>query len=336
MMVWPTNLLCNYSINTIPFATWSNGWVLLSLGAYLSLIALAIYRLTKNLKDYWALSIVYFLCSIALFSNIPFLIGAIFAERFAFFASVGICIALPVTIEYLVLKINKGKMPAMDRIMSWQALFPVLAIFIGMTVTRNPDWADNYTLYKNDAEKAQVNSWLWYDLGNELVTSIFEQSTSPAAQQRALLESIPALNKSVAIYPDYAKSHSDLSNAYIRLKKLDSAEYHARLAIKFDPRDQVAVNNLAAVYFNTARFSDALELCKKTVAMKPDFVNGYYNIGVCFFNIHEPDSALVYFKKTYAMAPDCKDAIVSIASTYKALDKPDSFAKYDALAHQKR
>jgi tetratricopeptide (TPR) repeat protein len=207
-----------------------------------------------------------------------------------------------------------------------------LAIFSGLTFTRNPDWADNYTLYKHDAEKAEVNSWLWYNLGNELVTTLLEQSKSPAEQHRVLLASIPALNKSIAIYPDYSKSHSDLSNAYVRLKRLDSAEYHAKLAIKFDPKDQVAVNNLAAVYFNTARFNDALELCKKAVAIRPDFVNGYFNIGVCFFNLHEPDSALVYFKKTYALAPQFKDAIASLAGTYKALNRPDSAAKYEALA----
>ena len=141
----PYPLLSTYSFSAIPFATLGSPVFWLSLLAYLGLGYVAVTRFIKDKKDPWVFAILFFVITLSLFSNIPFLMGAEMAERFAFFASVSVCIAGALAIEKWVIKAPAADVLVLKSTKVLAVLVPILLIFGGMNIARNADWKDNYT-----------------------------------------------------------------------------------------------------------------------------------------------------------------------------------------------
>ena len=89
LLFFPYPLVCDYSYNSIPYSHFSDPLVWCALMLYVFLIVFSVMRLRKYPRDLYAFGILFFLLTISLFSNILFLTGAIMAERFLFFGSVG-------------------------------------------------------------------------------------------------------------------------------------------------------------------------------------------------------------------------------------------------------
>ena len=104
LLLVPYPLINDYGYNSVPYVGFGNVWVLLSVAIYVGAGALGLYRLVRFRKDYWAYGILFFMATIALFSNIFFLMGSAMGERFLFFASAGFCLLAALAIEKWVLK----------------------------------------------------------------------------------------------------------------------------------------------------------------------------------------------------------------------------------------
>ncbi len=209
LMVIPYPLLCNYSYNSIPFVGFGNIWTLLSIATYGFLIWLAVSRLLKDHKDPWAFCIIFFIVTLSLFSNFPFLMGAELAERFTFFKpSTGFCVAVALAIEKWIMK---GDFPDPKLLKSTKVLavlIPLTLIFGGMTVARNTDWKDEITLYRTDLEKSPENSRLYQYVGTALGETVYFQETDTTKQKQIddLAGRIPE-RKHSQIYPDFTEAH---------------------------------------------------------------------------------------------------------------------------------
>ena len=144
----PYPLLSTYSYNAIPFASIASILFWASLAAYLLLFYIALRGLTKRDKNPFAFAILFYMISLALFSNIPFLMGAEMAERFAFFASAGFCLAAALAIDKWIIKTPASNSGVLRQPKVLAVLAPVFLLFSCLTIARNADWKDNYTLYK--------------------------------------------------------------------------------------------------------------------------------------------------------------------------------------------
>jgi hypothetical protein len=101
LLIYPHPLVFYYGYNMIPVVNLANIWVLLSLVLYTAMFAYAIYRIKS--KDVLSFAILFYLVSIAMYSNILVPIPGIIAERFLLIPSLGFCIA----IVYLLFRIFK-------------------------------------------------------------------------------------------------------------------------------------------------------------------------------------------------------------------------------------
>jgi tetratricopeptide (TPR) repeat protein len=322
ILLIPYPLICDYSYNCIPFVNFSNIWVLLSLAVYLALIVLGIYRFFKFPKDPYAFGILFFLATIALFSNIPFLIGSAFAERFVFFASAGFCLVLSLLIEkWRIVQMAKGVKKATVAI----AILLVSIIYTGITIARNTEWADSITLYKADIKKAPNNARLHCYIGNELIIS--------GSQDKQIIEeAIAHLKNAIKIYPEYDDAHKILGNGYFFLSMPDSAELHLELAHKLNPADMEAVNNLGVVYFNIQKYPLAIEMNNIALEKNPKYLTGYNNNGICYLHMEKYDSAIYYLEKGIAVDPAFNPFYENLALAYKMKNLTDSALKYQKIA----
>jgi len=333
-LMLPYPLICDYSYNSIPFVGFGNLWVLLSLAVYGFLAYFGVRGLVKSKKNPFVFAVLFFLASISLFSNIPFLIGTPMAERFLFFVSVGFCLAVALAIEKWVLQTDNADLSLLTspKVIGIAGLIAV--VYCGITVSRNGDWYDNLSLFKADVNKSPEDSRLAYYYGTELVT-VASHEGNPAVSKQELADGITNLRKSLAIYRTYENALSELGNAFFHTNQNDSAEIYDKEALVQNPKSAITLNNLAGVYFVTKQYPLALEICKKSIELNPKYVDAYSNQGLCFLHMGRADSSLFYLYKAMSINPEFKGTYDNFVLTYKALNQPDSVRKYEALAKSK-
>jgi protein O-mannosyl-transferase len=333
-LILPYPLICDYSYDSIPFAGFGNLWVLIPLAIYGFLAFFGIRGLVKSKKDPFVFAALFFLASISLFSNIPFLIGTPMAERFLFFVSVGFCLAVALAIEKWVLRTDNADLSLLTSGKVTGIVAPIALIYCGITISRNSDWFDNLSLFRADINKSPNDSRLAYYYGTELVT-VASHEGNPAVSKQEYEDGITNLRKSLAIYHDYENSLSELGNAFFHTNQNDSAEIYDKEALAINPKSAITLNNLAGVYFVTKKYPLALEVCKKSIELNPKYVDAYSNQGLCFLHMGRADSSLFYLYKAMSINPEFKGTYDNFVLTYKALNQPDSVRKYEALAKSK-
>jgi len=332
----PYPLIWDYSYNVIPFAHFSDMPVLISLVGYLFLVIFSIKQLVRKNKDPFAFGILFFLITIALFSNIPFLIGSAMGERFLFFPSVGFCLVIALAMEKWLVKPGGTSTSLFRNKAVSGIIIPVSIIYAVITINRNNEWTDNFTLYSSDVEKAPNGAKLNYFVGYELATTIAKQEKDPVKQKQVFEHAINYLSKALSIYPDYDKAEANLAYAYFCIARYDSSELHGKRAILLNPDNSFALSNLAAVYNYKKDYPKAIELYKSAVRVNPNDASSYAYIGLSFGTLGKYDSAIVYCNKAIAVDPTFNASYEILATTYKILGNSDSSKKYEAIVQKNK
>lgn len=330
LMFIPYPLICDYCYNTIPFVGFGDPKVLLTLAVYFAMGGFAVYRLFKDRKDPWAFGILFYLSTLFLFSNLPFLIGAAMGERFLFFASVGFCLVMALAIEKWVLK-GEGTYEGFMKNKTAIAVLAVIGLaYSVVTFGRNAEWKDNYTLFKADVPKAPNDARLYFYYGDELAENIYPTETDTAKQREAITEGIKALQRSVAIYPKYAEAHVELGKTYFMLLNYDSAAAHFITALNANPQHSVAANNLGTIYLRTGRYREAIALYQSAIKVNVQFVQAYFNLGCTYIQTKQYDSALYNLNKVLSIDPSYSPAYMQIGMSYfsqQQYDKAEGYLK---------
>jgi tetratricopeptide (TPR) repeat protein len=284
---WP--LVSDYSFNAIPFTNFGDPLVLLSAATYIALIVWCAIRLYKSLADHYGLAVLFFLATIALFSNIVFLVGVNMAERFLFFPSVGFCIIIALSVERL-LKKQAGNFEMFPKPL-WATLLPICILYMALTIKRNSEWKDNLALYTADIAKSPNSSRINFMLGNEL------------ASVGRKAEAIPYLQQAVAIYPQYAAAQLELGKALYGIQNFAEASAHAEKALQLLPNNIDAAGNLGDIYMAQKRYDDAMILFTNIVQREPRNTHAHFNLGAIYANIKKFDLALKELKTTISLDP---------------------------------
>jgi len=257
------------------------------------------------------------------------------AERFLFFSSVGFCLAVALLLEKLAGKnaemniFKTLKKPVVAGI-----LIPVCFFYVVVTINRNSQWLDNYTLYSTDVKHSSNSGKLNYFVGLELQKTVAENEKDPVKQLQIRKEGIDYLKKALAIDSNLYNAQSDIGNAYYLLKMYDSAEKHEAWALHLDPNGLNANINLANVYYVEQKYRQAVDLEKKAIAIKPGLVNSYSSMGRYYLAMGRPDSAVLYLYQGINVDPNFAFNYEVMAYCYRALGKADSMHKYIAITQK--
>lgn len=328
LMFVPYPLLANYSFNSIPFVGFGDIGALLSIVAYVAMAVVGVMRFMKNRKDPWAFAILVYLASLSLFSNFPFLMGAEMAERFAFFASAGFCLAVALAIEKWILKEDAVNVLSIKAGKTLTILVPLVLVFGGMTVARNSDWRDEYTLYKTDLEKSPNDSRLYQYLATAMAENMYPVEPDSNKRNAMDKESIMYLNKALAIYPDFAEAHVELGRLYERSRMYDSAVIEDKRALKLKPFNATANNNMGSVYITLGKYDEAIPFLKKSIEGNPNFKFVYLNLARAYKQVKQFDSAAKNYKLMLAFDPGYVDGQKELATVYFMMQQYDSAAVY--------
>ncbi len=330
----PFPLLCDYGYRSITLVSFSDFWVLVSLLIYLLLFSFSLKYLFGKERTPIGFGIIFFLVTLSVTSNIPFLIGAAMAERFLFFPSMGFCVA----IAWLLGKIKVTKTAADNHRFNMQtvAIAVICSVYAVLTISRNADWKDNTTLFATDLKKAPEDARLNYLLGNNYIEIVYPEEADPDKKQQLLSDGVGLLHNAIGIYPRFAVACSDLGWAYLSVHNYDSAEYYYQKALSLDPSMSDVAKNLAAVYMLESKFTEATGMLTQAISRNPGDPMQYAALGVCYERQQKYDSAIYSVRTSLQMdanVPASYPVYETLARAYNGLNRTDFHAmKYEAMA----
>jgi tetratricopeptide (TPR) repeat protein len=287
LLFWPHPLTWDYSFNQIPLMHWSDIVPLVSVSSYLLMLFSIVYYWRK--QPLISFGFVFFAIMIAPVSNLFFLNGTTFAERFLFLPSLGFILAFVVMLVHFTKSVFLQSMPR--RAMIGSTL--VLLLFSGMTMNRAADWRDNYSIFLSGAEASSNSSRAQAGLASQYM-NMAEASQNMMQRTQYADSAVMYFKKSVEIYPENVSSLFKLGLiAGLRNDTLTARDYYKR-AIEVRPDYVMALNNLAALYSFMNKADSALIYLKQTLAVDSMNEMANTNITIVYSQLRDYDNCIAY------------------------------------------
>ena len=198
LLVFPHPLTHDYYPYAIPKVNITNPYALASILLYAGMV----YYLVKNFrhKTVAAYSVVYYLLTLSIVSNIVINLGTFMNDRFIFMASVGFCLLL----VYLLVEKLSSIMPRPGKVAGLSVLALLVIFYAYKSYSRIPDWENAMTLNRSaikvSKNSARANSFMATALYNDYKAK--EKSNIP--EKLAILkEALPYAQKACEILPEY-------------------------------------------------------------------------------------------------------------------------------------
>ena len=327
----PYPLVCDYSCYSMPFLGFDNLGVLISLVTYCALIVIAVRGLLKKSKDPFVFPIVFFLITISLFSNIPFLIGTAMGERLLFFPSVGFCLIVALLIEKYLAGRETAQWQLIKQPKVLALLIPVALIYSFITINRNSDWLDDFTLFSTDLTKVPTNCRLNHNMGIVLKVRYLEEK-DPVKKKEISEQELKYFLKALDIYPEYDKSNLEAGLIYFNQNNFKDAIKYFKVANAQNPKNADPYN-IGACYLQLGLMDSAFLYFYKTLKLDPENISvqldAQRGIGKAFLIKNKYDSAEAYFKKVINLRPDNADVLVELGIVYFDQQKyPQAIEQY--------
>lgn len=307
LQIIPHPLTHDYYPRHIDIISMGNWRALLGLFSHLGLLIFALIRLPK--KDPLSFGILYYLGTLLIVSNLIFPIGTNMAERLIFMPSVGFCFVLAILFYRLAKMMGKGsKAINLTPALGLVGLFVVL--FSLKTITRNPAWKDNFTLFTTDVKVSHNSAKLQNSVGGELIAQSTKE-TDETKKKAILNQAVGHLQKAIEIHPNYKNAYLLVGNAYNYLKQYNKSVQYYEKALSLDPNYPEAIQNLGIAYRDSKQFDKAVAQFGKLEKMNGNAVVKNENIaytyeeaGKFYGSQNQHQKALDSFKKAIQYSSD--------------------------------
>ncbi len=335
LLIFPHPLTHDYYPRHIGIMSFSDWQVLLSIAVYAGLLAL-ILRGWKN-RSLISFSIAFFLITLSIVSNIVFPVGTNMAERFMFMPSLGFCLVLAILLANLA---SKDVKTGVNR-QGLGVIVVIVALFSLKTLTRNPAWKDNYTIFTTDIETSPNSAKLQTSVGGETI-EYFKNSPNEIEKKSKITEAIGHLHKALEIHPTMKNPYLLMGNGYFYLQDFEKAIESYNTALKLDPQFKDAKTNLALVYREGGKtvgqqqnnLPKSIEYLSKAIELDPTDVVAMSYLGTAYGMSNQPQNLIDVLTKALAIRYDKQDAI-NISVAYRQLGNVAKAMEYEQLAQKK-
>ncbi len=332
LVIFPVHLSMDYSypeINLLPLSDWR---ILLGTAVYLALAGYALFKIKS--KDTIAFGILFYLLTISIVSNIVVIIGTVMADRLTFLPSLGFAIVLAVLITR-ILKPNPMTpeiTTVSDFLKNNTKIFAVagviLALYSFKTVTRNPIWYDNMSLYLSGVADAPNSTRNHYLYGIELKNRDAKNEKDPVKRDSIYMHSIRELKVAVSLYPRNFDAYRDMAVTYHKMGDTINAFSNYDSALKYNPSDDKTFNNRGVIFFETQKYQQAMADFQSAVKWNPRYGDALKNLGSCYGTFGQYDKAIQYFTTSLEYEKDN----TSRANTYHMMGITYQFMKNEPAA----
>ncbi|MBC7553075.1 MAG: tetratricopeptide repeat protein [Taibaiella sp.] len=333
LLIFPHPLSADYSYNSIPYKTFSDWQVWLSILVHTGIIAGAFIfsYLRKNYKIF-AFAFTFYILHLLLVNNIIFNIGATMGERLIFHSSVGFSIV----VAFLLYKgFEKIQPVATSRALMIGSMAVITILFGFKTISRNPDWKNDKTLFMTDINVVP-NSVLVNGNVAAAYISMADADTVEASKNAYLHKAIGMLAKAIAIHPTFVAGYLNQGIAYYKLGMLDSAQ-RCLDSVRQNYPNYPTLRNLYSLlgeyhmrngwnkYGKFGKYPEAIN--EFQLGIKIDSTNPelWYNLGGAYFSNKQAAEAISAWNMTIKLNPNHEEAKKGMQAAYMMLrgNQPD-------------
>lgn len=313
LLVYPHPLSYDYGYNQIPYTTFADWRVLLSVMLHLALLAVVFFTYKKYPLYSWC--ILFHLAGIFIVSNIVINIGAPMGERFLYQSSLFFIIVLvqlgqKIRLVLPVAGIRTALLSAM--------LLPVMFLCFKQTQARNEVWVVGTRLGLTDVKTVPNSARALTYAGINLTALAIEERDSVKKVQ-LLQQALVYLDRALEIHPVFGKASQSKGLCYFYLKDYkragDTWLQTQQMNVGIGENVDALLKSVADIYFYYGMkagadkdFRKSISQFKQAIAYKPDMPEVWYNMGGAYFTVFNYDSAKLCFETALRYKPDMTDA----------------------------
>ncbi len=353
LLIYPHPLLFYYGYDMVPLVNFTNIRAILSFISYLFIFVYALLKIKE--KHILSFAILFYLITIATYSNIITPFPGIVADRFLFVPSFGFCLIISYFL-FKLFKLNPKQLDIPNKSIS-KVLIVVTIILIPYaikTINRNKNWRSYLSLYSHDIKylrnsvkantlyASALTEKLYYDNKNgvdiskipqerKLVTEHYKQALKIYPENYKALNNLGSfysnnlrqydssifyLKKAVEIKPDLEEPYFNLGYAYQKLKKYDEAIKNYNKAIDINPQNVTLRSYLANLYNEMGDFEKAVKINKEIMKIDENSDLPYINIGNYYFLKADTTTAISYWEKAMGKYPQYK-LCINLSNYYR-------------------
>jgi len=319
LMVFPYPLRYYYGYDMIPVAGPGNIWAILSLVIFVALLIYSFRNFRK--KNILSFAILWFLVSLAMYSNVVFPVVGIVGERFAFTASLGFAIGLVYLVFLLFRSDPKHLTIEMDARLKILTLVVFLLVpYTAYTMMRNRNWRNLFDLYNNDVRNLRNSAKANIDYAGYLMKSVYDDENFlryGAVNQLKYKFITSHFRRSLEIWPDNYQTTNDLGTTYLFIgKDYDSAVYYLKKAIAIDSTLQPAWVNLGLAYRQQKKYPEAIACYERILKINPNQLKAVFALADVYNDMGDFDRAVKMNEDVAKAYPRLEMPWVNIGNYY--------------------
>jgi len=314
LLIFPHPLTHDYYPRHVEMMSFSDPLVLVSLIIHIVAVVFAIkWWRTKRILSY---SILFYLITLSIVSNIIFPIGTNMSERFLFMPSLGFTLFFVFGAKWLTKNYS-------NKILTYIFGF-IIVLFSFKTFTRNTVWKDDFTLFTTDVKTSKNSAKVLNAAGGALVNESYKVKDK-AVKAKYLDDAIKYLMRALEIHPNYKNAVLILGNAYYNKKDYKNAINAYDHALKLDPTYESAEKNLAITLRDAARvegeqnndLQKAQSYLRRSISLFDQDPESYRLLGITFGIMGNHERAIENFKKVVELDPDNAGGYVILGKAYQ-------------------
>lgn len=290
------------------------------------------------------------LAGLFFFSNLPFRIGVIFAERFLYFPSIGFCIALGGIGAGLFSRTQSGEVSRRAGIKSIGGVFALGAVVATWGwICRGiiPEYRDNVSVFQYALRNGnQRSAWLWFSLGNEVQENQgpgqaiphYERSINIHPVDQCCYQlgmcywatgdrerAVKLVGQAVKLNPNWFPYRKTFSFFLFQSDRLDEAVIEMERALTFLPHDAPMLVSLAAMYTRQGKMAEANQAYQRGLTGDSSLPEMWLNYARFLEKAGRMRDAVVQYREYLVREPSSPNRI-EIEKKIRDLESSDSGA----------
>lgn len=315
LLVIPYPLSFYYGFSVIKPLTFADVTPWLAVLLWTALFALMIWFCRRNFRLLLALAIL--IGSILFFSNPLAFVPGMMGDRFLFLPVLGIAIIFSVVL------FSKPQL----RYLFWG----VFVLFAGMTISRNTQWKDRFTLFTADIPHLDSSAQAHNMLGLEYVAQATKMSAIP--DSALLRKAVFHFQQAVAIWPNFFNATYDLARIHMELKDYNQGLYWYQRAVRIDTSFSRCYTAMAFIYENRGDMDSAVWAYDRAITLRGDDLSVFTNYSFLLFRMKRLEESVAVNRKAMQFHPQSWEPVMNIGKTFIALQQFDSAEVYFTRAH---
>ena len=232
-------------------------------------------------------------------------------ERFVYITSLGFCLVLATALLRITNTTNYEL--KQDFYKNTKLAFPLLLILIlysYKTLTRNPEWKNNETLFTADVKTSTGSANAHYYFANTMFTERMNDVQTPK-RDSLFLEAKKEFKRAMEINPHFHYCYYNTGLIWEKLGQPDSAIAWQKKVLLLKPENQLAQSmakgDMGLIYGKLKGDIDkAVPLLKEALAVKPDDTGYLENLGICYAMKGDYDNSIKEFEAVIKLKTDIK------------------------------